>query len=200
MELQEKLDGPPPTPRDKISQWNTEDNSPKTPTLADTLMASPPSPPLFPPSGATAADNSESTSSTTCPTTSGPSPPSNDHPSHSPEMHPQTEEDTDDQQLLTPLLEAHTHNPYSPNMNKKVGNKAISDSGRDHNFAEVINIDQDPLWDEKTEKTDTIAVDHDPTPEVKFVSEAINVDQDPPPEEMAKKIDTIEVDYDPPPE
>ena len=51
MELQEKLDAP----RDQISQWNTEDNTPKIPTPADTSMASPPSPPLFPPSGATAA-------------------------------------------------------------------------------------------------------------------------------------------------
>ena len=113
MELQEKLDPPLPTPRDKISQWDTEDNMPKTPTLADTSMASPPSPPLFPPSGATAPEISESTSSTPCPTTSGPAPPSNDHPSPPPEMHPQTEGDTDDQQFLTPILEAQTHNPYS---------------------------------------------------------------------------------------
>ena len=200
MELQEKLDAPPPTRRDKIPQWNTEDNTPKTPTLAETSMASPPSPPLFPPSGATAPDNSESTSSTPCPTTSGPSPPSNDHPSPSPEIHPQTEGDTDDQQLLTPILEAHTHSPYSPNMNKEVGNKAISDSQNDHSFAEAINVDQDPSPEEKTEKTDAIVVGHDPAPEVNSVSEAINVDQDPPPEEKAEKIDTIEVDNDPPPE
>ena len=30
MELQEKLDAPPPTPRDEISQWNTKDNTPKS--------------------------------------------------------------------------------------------------------------------------------------------------------------------------
>ena len=200
MELQEKLDAPPPTPRDKISQWNTEDNTPRTPTLANTSRASPPSPPLFPPSGATAPDSSESTSSTPYPTTSGPSPPSNDHPSPSPEMHPQTEGDTDVQQLLSPILEAHTHNPYSPNMNKEVGNKAISDSQKDYNFAEAINVAQDPSPEEKTEKTDTIMVDHDPAPEVNPVSEAINVDQDPPPEEKTEKIDTIEVNHDPPPE
>ena len=98
-------------------------------------------------------------------------------------MHPQTEGDTDDQQLLTPILEAHTHNPYSPNINKEVGNKAISDSKKDHNFAEAINVDQDPSPEEKTEKTDTIVVDHDPAAEVNPVSEAINVDQYPPPEE-----------------
>ena len=200
MELQEKLDAPPPTPRDKISQWNTEDNTPKTQTLADTSMASPPSQPLFPPSGATAPDNSESTSSTPCPTTSGPSPPSNNHPSPSPETHPQTEGDTDDQQLLTPILEAHTNNPYSPNMNREVGNQAISDSQKDHNFAEAIDVDQDPSPEKETEKTDTIVVDQDPAPEVNSVSEAINVDQDPPLEEIAEKIDTIEVDHDPPPE
>ena len=114
-------------------------------------------------------------------------------------MHPQTEGDTDDQQLLTLILEAHTHNPYSPNMNKKVGNKAISDSQNDHSFAETINVDHDPSPEEKTEKTDAIVVDHDPAPEVKSVSEAINVDQDPPPEEKAEEIDTIEVDHNPPP-
>ena len=115
-------------------------------------------------------------------------------------MHPQTEGDTDDQQLLTPILEAHTHNPYSPNMKKEVGNEAISDSQKDDNFAEPINVDQDPSPEEKTEKTDTIIVDHHPAPEVSSVSEAINVDQDPPPQEKAEKIDTIEVDHDPPPE
>ena len=200
MELQEKLDAPPPTPHDKISKWNTEDNTPKTPTLADISMASPRSPPLLPPSGATAPDNSESTSSTPCPTTFSPSPPSNNHPSPSPEMNPQTEGDTDDEQLLIPILEAHTYNPYSPNLNKEIGNKAISDSQKDHNFAEAINVDQDPPPEEKTEKTDTIVVDNDPAPEVNSVSEAINVDQDPPPEEKAEKIDTIKVDHDPPPE
>ena len=115
-------------------------------------------------------------------------------------MHPQTGGDTDDQQLLTPILEAHTDNPYGPNMRKEVGNKAISDSQKDHNFAEGINVDQDPSPEKKTEKTDTIVVDDDPAPEVNSVSEAINVDQDPPPEEKAEKIDTIEVDHDPPPE
>ena len=188
MELQEKLDAPPPTQRDKISQPNTEDNTPKTPTLADTSMASPPSPPLFPPSGATAPDNSESISSTPCGTTSRPSPPSNDHASPSPEMHPQTERDTEDQHLLTPILEAHTHNPYSPNTNKEVENKAISDSQKDHNVAEAINVDQDPSPEEKTEKTNTIAANHDPAPEVNSVSEAINVDQDPPPERQPRKL------------
>ena len=181
MELQEKLDAPPPTPGDKISQWNTEHNTRKTPTLADTSMASPPSPPLFPPSGATAPDNSESTSSTPRQTTSGPSPPSNDHPSPPPEIHPQTEGDTDDQQLLTPILEAHTHNPYSRNVNKEIGNKAISDSPKDHSFAEAINVDQDPSQEDKN---NAIVVDHDPAPGVNSVSEAINVGQDPPPEEI----------------
>ena len=107
MELQEKLGAPPPTPRDKISQWNTEDNTPKTPSLANTSMASPPSPPLFPPSGATASDNSWSNSSTPCRTTSSPSPPNNDDPSPLPEMHPQTTRKTNNSSLLyskdTPL-------------------------------------------------------------------------------------------------
>ena len=115
-------------------------------------------------------------------------------------MHPQTDGDTNDQQLLTPILEAHTHNPYSPNMNSEVGNKAISDSQKDNNFAEAMNVDQDPSPEEKAKKIDTIVVDHDPTPEVIPVAEAINVDQDPPPEKKAEKIDTIEVDHDPPPE
>ena len=47
MELQERLDAPPPTPRDKI--WNTEDNTPKTPSLANTSTALSPSLPLFHP-------------------------------------------------------------------------------------------------------------------------------------------------------
>ena len=82
-------------------------------------------------------------------------------------------------------------------MNKEVGNKAISDSQKDHGFTEAINVDQDPTPEEKT---DAILVDHDPAPEVNPVSEAINVDQHHPPEEKAEKIDTIEVDHDPPPE
>ena len=161
MELQEKLDVPPPTPRDKISQWNTEDNTPKTPSFANTDMASSPSPPLFHPSGATAPDNSDSTSSTPRPTTYSPSPPKNDHSSPSPEVHPQTDGDTDDQQLLTPILEAHTHNPYSPKLNSDVGNKAIADLRKDQKFAEAINVDQDPPPEEKAEK-----IDHDAPPEV----------------------------------
>ena len=115
-------------------------------------------------------------------------------------MHPQTDGNTDDQQLLTPILEAHTHNPYSPNMNNEVGNKAISDSQEDHDFTEAINVDQDPSPEEKAEQTDTIVVGHDPTPKVNPIAEAINVDHDPAPEEKAEKIDTIEVNHDPPPE
>ena len=166
MELQEKSDAPPPTPRDKISQWNTEDNTPKTPSLANTSKVLSPSPALFHPSGATAPDNSDSTSSTPHPTTSSPSPPNNDHPSPSPQVHPQTDGDTDDQQLLTPTLEAHVHNPYSPIMNKDVGNKAIADFPEDQKFAEAINVDQNSPPEEKAEKMDTINVDHDPLPEV----------------------------------
>ena len=81
-------------------------------------------------------------------------------------MHPQTKGDTVDQQLLTPILEAYTHNPYSPNRNKEGGNKAISESQKDHNFPEAINVDQDPSPEKKTEKTDTIVADHDSAPEV----------------------------------
>ena len=165
MELQEKLDAPRPTLRDKICQWNTEDNTPKTPSLANTSTAFFPSPPLFHPSGDTAPDNSDSTSSTPHPTTSSPSPPNNDHPSPSPEVHPPADVDTDDQ-LLTPILEAHVHNPYSPIVNNDVEDKAIADLRKDQNFAEAINVDQYTPPEEKAEKIDTIDVDHDPPPEV----------------------------------
>ena len=144
MELQENLDRPPPTPRDKISQWNTEDNTRKTPSLANTSTAVSPSPPLFHSSGDAAPDNSDSTSSTPHATTSSQPRPNNDHPSPSPDEHPQADVDTDDQQLLTPIPEAQAHNPYSPKVNNDVQDKAIADLRKDQNFAEAINVDQDP--------------------------------------------------------
>ena len=51
-------------------------------------------------------------------------------------------------------------------MNNDVEDKAIADCGKDQNFAQAINVDQDPPPEEKAEKIDTIDVDHNPPPEV----------------------------------